>query len=507
MASVAIVLGVVFNILKVVFGLGFVIFIHELGHFLAAKWAGVKVEKFFLGFDPYGLRVLSFRRGETLYGVGAIPLGGYVKMLGESDEGATEQTDDPRAFSNKSVGARTVILSAGVVMNLILGMVLFTSAYMSGVKEIPAILGAVDSASPAFEAGLKPGDEIVSINGRGDVNFMRLSMKTSLTPAGRPLNLVVKRRGVAEPIPITVFPKRQAKSDRPTIGIAQAASLDLSETKPYEALPGTKGPAPKPEEFPKGGKVIEAGRSAGPTAVVDDYFAFERVLVANRGVPIDVVIEVRGKEGSSPNRARVTLPVVQWLTPGFRLTPGPVASIQAGSIAERAGFQKGDRIVRVDSRDDVDPLQLPAIVFESGGQADRVPRRADHSRQAGDEGADGDPRRLAPRRRASAPAEGFAEGSRPRPRDGDRVEGRRRGRRKPGRQGRDSSRYGHHGPDDPSGQKGRGPAEIQLRHAAGRREGRLRGRLVVRRVPPPGDPQDGNPAHDLRLLDTRRPHA
>ncbi|HEY2156374.1 MAG TPA: site-2 protease family protein, partial [Isosphaeraceae bacterium] len=259
MASVAIVLGVVFNILKVVFGLGFVIFIHELGHFLAAKWAGVKVEKFFLGFDPYGLRVASFRRGETLYGIGAIPLGGYVKMLGESDEGATEQTDDPRAFSNKSVGARTVILSAGVVMNLILGMVLFTAAYMSGVKEIPAILGAVDSASPAFEAGLRPADEILSINGRGDVNFMRLSMKTSLTPAGRPLNLVVKRRGVAEPIPITVFPKRQAKSDRPTIGISQAASLDLSETKPYEDLPGAEGPRPKPEDFPRGGRVVEAG--------------------------------------------------------------------------------------------------------------------------------------------------------------------------------------------------------------------------------------------------------
>ena len=82
MATVALVLGFVFNVLKVVFGLGFVIFIHELGHFLAAKWAGVKVERFFLGFDSYGLRIASFRRGETEYGIGAIPLGGYVKMLG-----------------------------------------------------------------------------------------------------------------------------------------------------------------------------------------------------------------------------------------------------------------------------------------------------------------------------------------------------------------------------------------------------------------------------------------
>src|ERR1700761_3034495 len=147
------VLSFLFNVLKVVFGLGFVIFIHELGHFLAAKWAGVKVEKFFLGFDPGGLRVASFRRGETLYGIGAIPLGGYVKMLGENHEGEAESepeaADDPRAFSNKSVGARTVILSAGVVMNLILGLTLFTIAYMLGVQENPAILGAVEAGSPA----------------------------------------------------------------------------------------------------------------------------------------------------------------------------------------------------------------------------------------------------------------------------------------------------------------------------------------------------------------------
>lgn len=369
MATVALALGFLFNVLKVVFGLGFVIFIHELGHFLAAKWAGVKVEKFFLGFDPYGLRVASFRRGETLYGIGAIPLGGYVKMLGESGEGESEPSDDPRAFSNKSVGARTVILSAGVVMNLILGLVLFTVAYLVGVQEMPPRLGAVEAGSPAYEAGLRPGDEIVTIDGKGDVNFLRLRLKTSLSAPEQVLHLGVKRPGVPDRLEISVVPKREAKSDQPTIGIAQSGSLRLSEKKPYDPPPGLDGPAPKFGELAPGARVVEAGPADGPLAAVDDFFAFERLLVVDRDRPIDVMIEAPGKEkGSATTRERVTLPRVKMLTFGMRLTPGPVASIQAGSIAEKAGFRKGDRIVKVDGRDDFDPLKLPGDLFARAGK-------------------------------------------------------------------------------------------------------------------------------------------
>jgi regulator of sigma E protease len=373
LATVALVLSYVIYTLEVVFGLGFVIFIHELGHFLAAKWAGVKVEKFFLGFDPYGLRVATFRRGETLYGIGAIPLGGYVKMLGEggeAGEGVAEPTDDPRAFSNKSVGARTVILSAGVVMNLILGLVLFTIAYRLGVKENPAILGAVEAGSPAYEAGLRPGDEIVAINGKGDVNFFRLKMKTSLSTAGSTLQFLVKRHGVAELIPISVVPQRDARAEMPTIGIAQGPSLELSETKPYDRPPGAEGLGPKPEAFPKGeGKVVEAGPEGGALAKVEDYFDLERIFVAHRDKPVDVMIEAPGPEkDSAPARARLTLPAVKRISLGFRLTPGPVASIQVGSIAEKAGFRKGDRIVKFDGNADFDPLHLPDDIFARAGK-------------------------------------------------------------------------------------------------------------------------------------------
>ena len=95
-------LNFIWNIFKVAFGLGFVIFIHELGHFLLAKWNGVKVEKFSIGFGP---TLLGFRRGETEYVLAAVPLGGFVKMLGEGPDEEASKSTDPRAFTNK-IGRR-----------------------------------------------------------------------------------------------------------------------------------------------------------------------------------------------------------------------------------------------------------------------------------------------------------------------------------------------------------------------------------------------------------------
>src|SRR5882724_6739003 len=107
-----------FNGLQVLLGLSFVILLHELGHFLLAKWNGVRVDRFSIFFPP---NLLKFRKGETEYVLGTIPLGGYVSLYGEGlDEDGSKSTD-PRAFPNKSVPARMAIMSAGVVMNLILG--------------------------------------------------------------------------------------------------------------------------------------------------------------------------------------------------------------------------------------------------------------------------------------------------------------------------------------------------------------------------------------------------
>ena len=115
----------VFRAALVVVGLGFVIFIHELGHFLAAKWCNVHVQTFSLGFGP-ALPGCSFKWGETTYKIGILPLGGYVQMVGEGAD-ADEDESYPRSYKNKTVLQRMFIISAGVVMNVLLGFVCFVA--------------------------------------------------------------------------------------------------------------------------------------------------------------------------------------------------------------------------------------------------------------------------------------------------------------------------------------------------------------------------------------------
>lgn len=145
--------------------LGVLIFVHELGHFLFAKLFRVRVLKFSLGFGP---KLLSKTIGETEYLIAALPLGGYVKMLGEQpDEQAGASADRDRSFAYKSVWNRFFIVFAGPLFNLLFAVVLFFFIFIiAGVpKDMDTtVIGAVSEESPAFLAGLKPGDEIISIN-------------------------------------------------------------------------------------------------------------------------------------------------------------------------------------------------------------------------------------------------------------------------------------------------------------------------------------------------------
>src|SRR5713226_1824224 len=141
------------KIAKVLLGLGFVIFIHELGHFLVAKWCDVHVQTFSVGFGP-ALPGCSFQWGETLYKIALFPLGGYVKMVGEGTEDE-ENADDPRSFKKKSVGQRMAIIAAGVIMNVILAGVCLSLVYkIQGEPRQPAEVAAVEAGSPAWQRGL-----------------------------------------------------------------------------------------------------------------------------------------------------------------------------------------------------------------------------------------------------------------------------------------------------------------------------------------------------------------
>ncbi len=145
--------------------LGLLIFVHELGHFTVAKWAGVSVTRFSLGFGP---RLLTRTRGETEYALSAIPLGGYVKMLGEDPDEEVAEYDVARSFAAQSLAKRAAIVVAGPAMNLVTAFVAFTVALaIFGVTtpvEGPEIGGVMEDM-PAAAAGLQPGDTVLTING------------------------------------------------------------------------------------------------------------------------------------------------------------------------------------------------------------------------------------------------------------------------------------------------------------------------------------------------------
>jgi regulator of sigma E protease len=154
----------ILTILSFLAVLGVLILAHELGHFATAKAFGIKVEEFGIGFPP---RLLKFRRGETLYSLNAIPLGGYTKMSGEEDPTI------PRSLASKSIGVRLIVLAAGSVMNVLLPVLLFTLAFMIPHQVLiePTVVQAVAPGSPAEAAGIEPGDTLLGINGKTVNNF------------------------------------------------------------------------------------------------------------------------------------------------------------------------------------------------------------------------------------------------------------------------------------------------------------------------------------------------
>lgn len=141
--------------------LGILVFVHELGHFLVARWNGVKVEVFSLGF---GKKLFQFKRGDTVYCVSLIPLGGYVKMFGEQPGDSIAESEKAVSFTHKTVKQRMAIVLAGPIMNLIFAVFLFGLVSFIGEEKKPAILGDVDVSSPAFQAGFRSGDRILSVD-------------------------------------------------------------------------------------------------------------------------------------------------------------------------------------------------------------------------------------------------------------------------------------------------------------------------------------------------------
>ncbi len=273
-------IGLIVIILMVAVGLGFVIFVHELGHFLVAKLCGVKCEKFYLGFDIGGWRLCRFQWGETEYGIGILPLGGYVKMLGQEDNpgklveemerarsgdlqggegreerGEGERSDgssadqagdassinhqpstinnpayDPRSFLAKSVPQRMAIIVAGVVMNVVFAFFMAVVAYGLGIDRIPCIVGSVFPGEPAWQADIRPGDKILKIAGKPMRQFRDLQTAISLGDIPeKGVSLEIQRPGVKQPLHVLVKPDRSRGAF--VIGVGSGITRRLLENR------------------------------------------------------------------------------------------------------------------------------------------------------------------------------------------------------------------------------------------------------------------------------------
>lgn len=329
------------TIILAILALGFLIFIHELGHFFAAKRCGIRVEKFSIGFGP---RLIGFRRGETDYCISALPFGGFVKMAGESPD---EQKGEEGEFASAPVGHRIFVAIAGPAMNVILGVILFSFVYLIGLdhgtmwlmemligrSDRMAQIGLVGDDSPAKRGGIEPGDTIVSINDRKIKNWQDFNT-TILTHPDEELKVIVSRDGQLKTLYVTpksldrrgigqirVSARQSAIVESITEGSA-AAQAGIQSRDLIESINGRKI-----YHVPEFGSIIwEPSYPFGSA-----HRRFYEEINENQNGEVSLGIR-RGSESLT-----VSFPV-NWVVN---------AVVATGSEAEKVGIQSGDEIVSI----------------------------------------------------------------------------------------------------------------------------------------------------------------
>ena len=360
-------------ILQVAGGLGFVIFVHELGHFLVAKACGVKCEKFYLGFDVGGLKLAKFRWGETEYGIGALPLGGYVKMLGQDDNPAAAAREaqrarqaefsgdlppeptsgphpawDPRSYPAQSVPKRMAIISAGVIMNVIFAVLMAALAFGLGVEEMTCEISSVRPGGAAWRAGLRTGDEITAIGSRKNPIFSDLRNGVTLGDVEKGVPFTIRRPADGTTRSVVLHPDTDLGV--PTVGVTSPFSVTLPDDI-SPRLPGAAAEATPP--FQAGDRIVAV---AG--APVSTYAELVAALCRAPDQPITLSVERRTGGAVAAETVSIEVPAQPRRTLGIVMAAGPVKAVQADSPAAAAGFRAGDRLVAIDGEPVGDLLSL-----------------------------------------------------------------------------------------------------------------------------------------------------
>lgn len=425
METVYSVLGTAWTVFLVACGLGFVIFVHELGHFLVAKACGVKCEKFYIGFDFFDIPIpftgwkiprslWKVQWGETEYGIGVLPLGGYVKMLGQDDDPRNAEAEraralqagtvaegltpgqtveqkplalDPRSYPAKPVLARMAIISAGVIMNVISGVLMAAVAYWYGVPEAPARIGAMTAGDPAWTAGLQPGAQFLRFGASGE-DYEELRFDDLMRAAifnGHDRELAFKVRNpdgsLAE---YSIMPKvgylRGIK--RGTLGVSNSSSNEVVVLSGGESPQQGSAASLSEDRLATGDRVIAVdGVSVAASeqkAVSGHALLAQLMLKPSTPVKLTVVRTLPTPKGEKPPEKPLTKTLEVTVQPRLRNTlglvmrAGPIVAIRKGTPAEKAGFKIGDELQSIAGEPVGDPLTLEQRLLPKIGMPVRI---------------------------------------------------------------------------------------------------------------------------------------
>jgi regulator of sigma E protease len=394
------------TLLLLIFGFGFVIFWHELGHFLAAKWAGVKVEQFAVGF---GQALVSWRKGlgfrsgssraeyeqklrdylhaqemaakpeqplpetpseelrleyaaaklglgETEYRLNWIPLGGYVKMLGQDDMDPSSLSESPRAYNNKPISKRMIIVSAGVVMNVILAIILFTVLFgVTGFDAPPPVIGMVAPGSPAQRAGIQVGDRLVYFGGAYQHDFNKIQMNVALAGEGTPVTAVVQRPDGSYH-ELTVTPRKSSTETTSFLQIGVAPSPELIAPDESKVPPEARGLF---ENAPVrlGERIVAVeGRPVAPT----DYYVLDEAIQG--GKPVTVTVEdASGKRAQRTIKPEFLPPFGGDTFDVAGLTPRVVVTLITPESPAEGKLKTGDIVTELVVQPGNDALPAPSL--------------------------------------------------------------------------------------------------------------------------------------------------
>ncbi|MCP3906057.1 MAG: hypothetical protein GY715_20740 [Planctomycetes bacterium] len=311
------------GILLIILGFGVLIFVHELGHFIAAKWAGIRTEAFAVGMGPVmvgwrkgigftagsterkvvarcgrpaselsGEELLQHGVGETEYSLRWLPIGGFVKMLGQEDARPGAISNDPRSYTERPIGKRMIVVSAGVIMNVLLALVLFVWAFMVGVRFEAPVIGEVRPMSPAARTqaidaaefgvkipGILPGDEVITINGDPARTFADIQIATAMARPGTAVSLTVRRAELDDTLTFLMTPEPSVETGLLSIGVGPARSARLMAGRDAEVV----------DEYLQRAGLLDAGVRAGMDLVavegqgVRTYGELESIVDRSRG--------------------------------------------------------------------------------------------------------------------------------------------------------------------------------------------------------------------------------